>query len=120
MEEEHNNPFFKDFETLLERQMNLEADALARLGNLDHDTIARDIARYPWEDLLQLIWNLFVQMRDIFDEIVPDDLVKDLYAQMHDLQLSDEEHILLITQKIQLLDHRPFIYMKAFTGHMKR
>ncbi|KAJ3272877.1 hypothetical protein HDV01_005200 [Terramyces sp. JEL0728] len=120
MTETQNNPFFKDFETLLERQMNLEAETLSRLGNFDHDTVTRDIARYPWEDLLQLIWNLYNQMKSIFDEIVPEFLVNDLYSQMHDLQITDEEHITLIRKKIQLLENRPFIYMKAFTGHMQR
>lgn len=75
-EEEEEGPildtslFTADFDTLFKRQEALKKNALG-IADLDNITLARDIARYPVDDLLDLIWNMFIHIRIMYEDVLP-------------------------------------------------
>ncbi|KAJ3275661.1 hypothetical protein HDV01_007664 [Terramyces sp. JEL0728] len=128
-EEEQGNmsKFFRDFQALLDRQHKLEREAVAMIGNFQTDLETRTIARYPLDDLLKLIWNQFNHLKDSYEDIVPAATVQAFYGRMRNILLitdgfpnDDVQHAEFIKEQIKSLDRRCYIYLKAFTGHMKR
>ncbi|KAJ3324265.1 hypothetical protein HDV06_000304 [Boothiomyces sp. JEL0866] len=126
-EQENMSRFFKDFQTLLDRQNKLEGEAVAMMGNIQTHLETREIARYPLDDLLKLIWNQFSHLKDSYEDILPTEIVQLFYLRMRKVLLisddftnDDSQHAEYIKEQIKTLNHRCFIYLKAFTGHMKR
>lgn len=69
--------FVHDYETLLNRQQAIEKRAFSK--NLDESVSNSVIARFAFEELQDIIWNLFIHMKIMYEEILPEPIAKGVY-----------------------------------------
>ncbi|KAJ3260138.1 hypothetical protein HK103_001214 [Boothiomyces macroporosus] len=81
-EQGNTSKFFRDFQTLLDRQHKIEGEAVAMIGNIQTHLETRQIARYPIEDLLKLIWHQYCHLKDSYEEIVPTEVAQAFYTRL--------------------------------------
>jgi hypothetical protein len=72
--------FYRDFQELLERQTKLDQEALSVIGGFEHFTETREIARYPLENLIELIFNLHEHMKRISSDLVAEGFPMFIYT----------------------------------------
>ncbi|KAI8901009.1 hypothetical protein BC833DRAFT_618007 [Globomyces pollinis-pini] len=120
IEDDSARLFFADFEMLLDRQVHLHTMQLSMVSSMETKTQMRDIARYPVEDLLKLVWHQYAHLKVMGDELIPDAVSTCIYDILHDGVLTPEEQVADITNLIINMTRKGFIYLKAFTGHLKR
>eukprot|EP00842_Homolaphlyctis_polyrhiza_P000514 jgi/Hompol1/1463/HPOL_002710-RA len=111
----------KDFEILLGRETSMQADALNTLGHMGDIVPAAFKVAMCVDDQVSIAWHAFVHLRCINDAPISEvdaEAVYDLMTIAPPLTL--EEQIEALHRIAMLMDRNRFVYLKAFTGHLRR
>jgi hypothetical protein len=125
IQEEEQSPllefkFFKELAVLLDRQLFLDSAAMAILGNRTDDIHINEIKYYTVEEGVELLWNEFYHLKMVQERIVPQNFADEIYSLLHDNPFDAHEATAKIKKLVDGLFHKYAIYLKAFSGHLKR
>jgi hypothetical protein len=111
--------FVQDFELLLQRQMDLDKEALSSLSNLDV-TATRTISRFPRSDVVHLIWNLLLNLKCTSKPFFSTEESKEICYLISSGSTDEAKLALLIKNLVLRLDRKILLDVKMYTGHIKR
>jgi hypothetical protein len=112
--------FFKDLETLLDRQFQMESAAMSIIGNRTDDLHLHEIRIYNFDEGIQFLWNEFTHLKLVQEPIVPQYFAKEIYDLLHDNDYNEKHVVSHLKKLIGQLFHKYSVYIKAFSGHLKR
>ena len=74
-----DNPlkFLADYDSLLHRQQAIQN--MANGHDLDQTVSKSEVARFSLDKLLDIVWNLFIHIKIMYEEVVPESLAKEVY-----------------------------------------
>ncbi|KAJ3275660.1 hypothetical protein HDV01_007663 [Terramyces sp. JEL0728] len=112
--------FYEDFEYLLQRQMKVENMALSSLSKMDMNIQTKDIARFPRHQIITLVWNLFIHLKQSKDRLIDVAWIGNVKDVMNETAALETEYSQNIKLALGRLSRKQFINLKAIIGHMKR
>lgn len=110
---ESTSSFFVDFQKLHAIQQMQESHTFTFDNMLEPDK--SNIKR-----LTDLVWNLHLHLKVMYEELFPESFSKAIYDLFHDNELEDEEFALRIKAVLIKESRRTIVFLQAFTGHMMR
>ncbi|KAJ3260139.1 hypothetical protein HK103_001215 [Boothiomyces macroporosus] len=112
--------FYEDFEYLLQRQMKVENMALSSLSKMDMNIQSKEIAKFPRYQIITLVWNLFIHLKQSKDRLVDLAWVYRATDVMNETVELETEYSQNMKVALGYLNRSQFINLKAIIGHMKR
>ncbi|KAJ3306147.1 hypothetical protein HDV03_000381 [Kappamyces sp. JEL0829] len=101
--------FFHDFQSLHEEEGN----------GLQNSLVLRKNLSYPSVDFLDVVWNLFIHIKMMYEEVLSESFSESIFGLFSEAQ-SQVDCAKAIRGVLGGASRKDFVYIKAFTSHINR